>query len=228
MSEENKKKSLWLSVEKTDPRFTKKGKKGKYEFTSPNATWQIKQATDQWGPYGSHWGLQDLEYEYKSFGQTEIAKISAFFVYPPNGKFKLNSSMKIAYITNGGKGYLLVDEDYCKKLETDILTKALSKLGFSADIFMTLYDDNKYLQEVTEMFDNKKNEEILEKEKEMLLPKFEDVVTDLGLERVLKYFVQNNRLDVGEPLSSLAVGSIKQVLNNQEAFKDALDKMDEA
>jgi hypothetical protein len=40
------------------------------------------------------------------------------------------------------------DADFAKKVETDALTKGLSKLGFNADVFMGLYDDHKYVQEM--------------------------------------------------------------------------------
>jgi len=41
---------------------------------------------------------------------------------------------------------------YAMKVETDALTKALSKLGFNADVFMGMYDDHKYVQMMTEEF----------------------------------------------------------------------------
>ena len=39
-----------------------------------------------------------------------------------------------------------------KKMETDVTTKALSKLGFNADVFMGLYDDNRYVNQMKEEF----------------------------------------------------------------------------
>jgi disulfide oxidoreductase YuzD len=34
-----------------------------------------------------------------------------------------------------------LDTDFAKKVETDTLTKALSKLGFSADVFLSKFED---------------------------------------------------------------------------------------
>ena len=48
-----------------------------------------------------------------------------------------------------------VDDDLAKKVETDTLTKSLSKLGFSADIFLGRYDDVRYVAEVTKEFTQK-------------------------------------------------------------------------
>ena len=42
----------------------------------------------------------------------------------------------------------MVDADFAKKIETDALTKALSKLGFNADVFMGRFDDTKYVLEM--------------------------------------------------------------------------------
>ena len=46
-------------------------------------------------------------------------------------------------------------EDCRKKLLTDITTKALSFLGFNADVFLGQHDDNKYLSQVSEETKNK-------------------------------------------------------------------------
>ena len=35
---------------------------------------------------------------------------------------------------------------------TDALTKAFSHLGLSADVFLGLFDNNKYIQQMTEKF----------------------------------------------------------------------------
>ncbi len=44
------------------------------------------------------------------------------------------------------------DDQFAKKVETDSLTKCLSKLGFNADIFLGKFDDQRYLAEVTKEF----------------------------------------------------------------------------
>lgn len=49
----------------------------------------------------------------------------------------------------------MVDADFAKKIETDALTKALSKMGFNADIFMGRFDDTKYVEERKEEFKEK-------------------------------------------------------------------------
>ena len=41
---------------------------------------------------------------------------------------------------------------HAKKATTDALTKLLSRLGFNADVFLGLYDDNKYVEQVASEF----------------------------------------------------------------------------
>ena len=70
-----------------------------------------------------------------------------------SGEFPIASSIK----TMMGKR---VDDDCIKKVQTDALTKGLSKLGFNADVFMGRFDDNKYVatDKVQQSIDDKAEE----------------------------------------------------------------------
>jgi hypothetical protein len=48
-----------------------------------------------------------------------------------------------------------VDSDASKKATTDAITKLLSQLGFSADVFLGKYDDQKYVEALREEFTEK-------------------------------------------------------------------------
>ena len=50
------------------------------------------------------------------------------------------------------KNGFYTDEEAPKKSMTDAMSKCLSLLGFSADIHLGLYDDNKYVSEMQEKF----------------------------------------------------------------------------
>ena len=142
---------FWESVEKTNPANTKGAKIGQLSITAINATSQAKAATDKWGMYGNTWGLKDITYAYMDIEETKLALVGAVFYYP-DGEFELHSSIKVCYKTNGANGYLKIDDGFMKKIETDLTTKGLSKLGFNTDVFMGLYDDNRYVQEMKEEF----------------------------------------------------------------------------
>jgi len=138
---------LWDSVEKTDPRHTKSANVRGNKITAIAPQRQIKNATEKFGVYGIAWGFKSIEFGYELLERTGIVVFSGVF-YFPNGEFPITSS--ISAFRDGAM--LKPDADFAKKVETDALTKALSKLGFNADVFMGLYDDHKYVQMMTEEF----------------------------------------------------------------------------
>tara|TARA_R110001632_G_scaffold123505_3_gene236256 strand:- start:1721 stop:2305 length:585 start_codon:yes stop_codon:yes gene_type:complete len=143
---ENKNLELWDKVEKTNPAYTKKANVKGNNITSIAPQYQIKQATEQFGSYGSKWGFKNMEFDF-SLKDIGMASFKAKFFYP-NGEFEIVNSVQL-YKDNAK---LKIDDDFAKKVETDTLTKALSKLGFSADIFLGKFDDVKYVQEMTNKF----------------------------------------------------------------------------
>ena len=138
---------LWNAVEKTNPIHTKKANVRGNNITAIAPQSQIKRATEQFGAYGSTWGWRSFEFSYELLETTGIVIFKGVFFFPGGG-FPLSTS--ISAYKDGAR--TKPDADFAKKVETDALTKALSKLGFNADVFMGLYDDNKYVQEMTNEF----------------------------------------------------------------------------
>lgn len=147
---------FWESVEKTNPNHTKAVKGGGRSLTAINAQQQIKNATKKWGMYGKTWGLQDIKVDYiHGLVNNQILAVAQAFFYYPDGTFEIGSSI-LVQTWYAGKKYNAVDDDFLKKLETDMTTKSLSKVGFNADVFLGYYDDNKYVSKMKEEF-NKPN-----------------------------------------------------------------------
>jgi len=140
---------LWNSVCKTDPAHTKSANVRGNNITAIAPQYQIMLATEQFGPYGQTWGFKtvDIDYTLMSVGMITFKGLFYF----PEGEFEILSSISI-YRDNA---QTKIDSDFGKKVETDALTKALSKLGFNADVFMGLYDDNKYVQDTAQEFKQK-------------------------------------------------------------------------
>ena len=138
---------LWDSVEKTDPNHTKDANVRGNKITAIAPQRQVKNATEKFGIYGIAWGFNDIAFDYTMLEQTGIIVFHGHF-YFPNGEFPISSSIS-AYRDNAR---LKPDADFAKKVETDALTKAISKLGFNADVFMGLFDDHKYVQMMKEEF----------------------------------------------------------------------------
>ena len=137
---------LWKSVETTDPKFTKKvNQRG--GFTAIGAQYQLRTATETFGPIGYGWGVKDEKIE--RWEDVGLAVYTAILWYVREGiaeehEIPIHSSIK--YHSNGR-----VDDDFFKKVATDALTKGLSKIGFNADVFMGMFDDNKYVNKLTNM-----------------------------------------------------------------------------
>jgi len=132
---------LWNAVCKTDPKHTKKvSQRG--GFTAIDAHYQIESATRQFGPIGIGWGYVTGE----PIFQNSVVIVPVTFWH---GDRANNFGPIYGCADMFGKR---VDTDAPKKATTDAITKALSMLGFNADVFLGKFDDNKYVQEVTAEF----------------------------------------------------------------------------
>lgn len=131
---------LWNKVCETNPADTKQVSFGR-KFTAIDAYSQIRSATKQFGAYGENWGIREINHTFVP-GTTMVLAVGTFFI--PNGESVISSS--IFYVSEKGKP----DDDFAKKLETDMITKALSRLGFNADVFLGKFDDNKYVAAMNE------------------------------------------------------------------------------
>lgn len=141
---------LWNKVEKTNPKYTKKANVKGNNITAIAPQYQIKNVTEQFGSYGKTWGFKSLDFDYRLVDTLGLVILHAVFYYP-GGEFPIKNAQSL-FMDNAKTK---VDDNFAKKLETDTLTKAISKLGFNADIFMGLFDDVKYLAEVTKEFAEK-------------------------------------------------------------------------
>lgn len=138
---------FWEKVEKTNPKYTKNANVKGNKITSISPQFQIKNVTEHFGIYGKLWGLKDTSFDYtlcESFG---LVVFSATFFYP-SGSFPIKNSISL-FIDNAKTK---IDDNFAKKLETDTLTKAISKLGFNADVFMGKFDDVRYVEEMNNQF----------------------------------------------------------------------------
>ena len=165
--------TLWKRVFKTDERFTKAFTQNG-GGTSINGTYMTMLATREFGPKGIGWGVEIQEERFDN-GAPITRKVKGSdgnetWEIIPNGSggylTEIHHVIKIKlwYLTaDGGRGeeiaygctpYLysskygpISDGEAPKKSLTDATKKALSSLGFAADIFMGLYDNPEYRQQ---------------------------------------------------------------------------------
>ena len=142
---------IWNRVEKTDPNHTKRVELGR-KFTAIDAHYQIKSATEAFGPVGVGWGYL-VSHDTISVGATllAVADVTLWHGSRDNSFGPFRGMAEIV----GSKEK--VDDDAAKKAMTDAITKGLSHLGFNADVFLGLFDDNKYVKQVTQEFSSKKD-----------------------------------------------------------------------
>ena len=154
---------LWKKVEKTNPNYTKKANVKGNNITSIAPQFQIMNATEHFGIYGVTWGFKDIKIDYTLVNSTGLIYWHAIFFFP-NGEFPATNSISVW--RDGAR--TKPDDQFAKKVETDSLTKCLSKLGFNADIFLGKFDDVRYVEEVKKEFPTVPAEEV---KKEVLTEK---------------------------------------------------------
>ena len=120
---------LWNKFRTPDPKYTKEVKFGR-GFTAIDPQYQLRLATEEWGPYGTGWGLRDV-----TFTPFEGSMMMQGEFFYPDGWFPIAVDMKWK-----------ADNDTLKKLMTNARSKALSMLGFGADVFMGMFDDVEYVK----------------------------------------------------------------------------------
>jgi hypothetical protein len=150
--------ALWDSVERTDPAYTKQfNRGGGFSGTSINATYMAKKATTAFGPMGVGWGVDIVGEDFISGNildaetgeKTIIHRLQIKLWYLYGGvRGEITHFGQTTFVGKNKYG-VFTDEEAPKKSLTDATNKALSMLGFGGDIFMGLYDDQEYREEVT-------------------------------------------------------------------------------
>lgn len=162
--------ALWQAVEKTDPAYTKQfSRGGGFKGTATNATYLARKATEQFGPCGTGWGVQVIDEEIIEgaplllegvvVAHERVHKVRARLWYVRDGVRGEVEQFGQTQMVGKNKNGFYTDEEAPKKSLTDAMSKCLSLLGFSADIHLGLYDDNKYVSALREEFAPRVSEE---------------------------------------------------------------------
>lgn len=178
--------SLWEKVEKTPPKFTKQfNRGGGFKGTAINPTYLDHAATEHFGPQGIGWGTEVVTEEVLEgaplldsngnvIGHEKVHKVLLKLWYVLDGKrgevYQFGQTTFVGKNKNG----FFTDEEAPKKSMTDAKTKCLSGLGFSADIFLGKYDDNKYVNNTQAEFDQLEEKMKQDEEREKLKAKMLD------------------------------------------------------
>ncbi|MCL0018983.1 hypothetical protein JI723_06765 [Providencia manganoxydans] len=165
--------NIWKRVQRTDARFTKPLDGVGYTGTSINSTYMFMRATEIFGPIGEGWGYEIVEEKFvngKPLTEPVLdernKQVATHFLRDGDGSLfcEQNHSIKIRFWytiecetrgefeSYGATPYryqttygIKVDGEVFKKSLTDAIKKALSMLGFSADVYMGMHDNPEYV-----------------------------------------------------------------------------------
>lgn len=150
--------NLWKAVSKTDPAYTKAFNQG-FSGTSINSTYLVMKATEQWGMIGLGWGydiieeridtgapVYNKELEILGHVQTHTIRLSLWVKQGEElSRVEHFGHTPYTYYSDKNTKWI-TDQEAPKKSLTDALKKCLSMHGYSADIFLGLYDDKGYVE----------------------------------------------------------------------------------
>jgi len=179
---------LWDKFKHTDPSYTKPFPKFGKTLTTIDPMYQVMTMTRVFGPVGKGWSY-DAKYHYTDanvFAEVKIVYCidDIWYRYGPV------SSVCALYKANSK-----LDDEAPKKALTDAMTKGFSHLGVSADVFLGMFDNSKYVSAMKEKFNGTASAE------------------------GIKVKVVNLRKDIKINKSKL-LKDVKEVINNKEDKND--------
>jgi hypothetical protein len=154
--------AIWNALGKTDPKHTKPFKRaGGFRGTAIKPIWIIRRLTEQFGPCGVGWGMDEPDFQIVSGDNREV------MVYcTVAGWYTENGQRATVYGVGGDKIVTHIkandqynrperwenDDEAFKKAFTDAVGNAFKFVGMGADVHMGLFEDSKYLREVEAEF----------------------------------------------------------------------------
>lgn len=153
---------IWKEVETTAPSATKMANLGGRPVTSISGTYMFKRATEVFGPVGDGWGYDVIEERFDKGAPIFVVqedktklnvcdevmhtlRVKLWYKNKAGERCEVQHYGHTPYIQSSKYGPY-TDYDAPKKSMTDAIKKCLSMLGFSADVFMGMYDDVSYVE----------------------------------------------------------------------------------
>jgi hypothetical protein len=150
---------LWKRLMPTDPKQTRPFQRpGGFKGTAIKPLWNVMRLTETFGPMGTGWGTEQPEFRVVDAGDETLVFCILKCWYNETDQF----GDKRAYLWGIGgdrvaskrAGAMFADDESFKKAYTDALGNAFMRLGVSADVYLGLFEDSKYLMSVREHYDN--------------------------------------------------------------------------
>ncbi len=147
---------IWNALGKTDPKHTKGFKRaGGFAGTAVKPIWQTLRLTEQFGPAGIGWGMDEPQFQTVNAGEEILVFCTVSIWYHDAA----SDTRGTVYGVGGDKvmgknkyGPFTNDEAF-KASYTDALSNAMKQIGVAADIHMGLFDDDKYVSATKREFE---------------------------------------------------------------------------
>jgi hypothetical protein len=187
--------TFWRTVENPDPDFIKKVTFGR-SFTAIDATYQLREATRKWGQCGDKWGLRNIRWETMSIPAFDSQG------HPCSPNVNVILHCELFYPADSGhEGVIeqVVDlpfksgQDTFKKLKTAARSKALSELGFGANVYLGKYDDQAFVTQEKER--HERSEALMQKAIESLMDATDMDELDRVQERIVAFMNEGKIVD---------------------------------
>jgi hypothetical protein len=150
---------LWSALGKTDPAHTKGFKRsGGFQGTAIKPIWITQRLTEQFGPCGDGWGFERPEFQLVPAGDDLLVYCTVTAWYMDGGKQHFIYGVGGDQVRGKNKYGFYSDDEAYKKAFTDALGNAFKFIGVGADVHMGLFEDSKYLAEVSAEFHPPKND----------------------------------------------------------------------
>lgn len=137
--------AIWDALGKTDPGATKPfNRAGGFKGTATKPMWILRRLTEQFGPAGEGWGINEPKFELVHSQEGEVLVfciVSAWHGKRENLLWGVGGDKPVSKNKNG----VFHDDEAFKKAFTDAINNAFKSIGVGADIHMGLFDDDKYV-----------------------------------------------------------------------------------
>lgn len=153
--------SIWNNLRTPDPRRTKTFKRaGGFTGTAITPLHIAERLTQIFGPCGLGWGFQVNQIDYVPAEAPEVVYVLVTLWWKLDGVTNKGEVGRAeiqhvggTMLKKGGKdGPARYDDEAVKAAVTDAIGKAATYIGAAADVYLGLFDDNKYVKDAQELF----------------------------------------------------------------------------
>jgi hypothetical protein len=203
---------------------------------------QLRNATEQFGAYGLGFGVVPGSVVI-TYNETKEEKPTTFLMYDAimfylldgqRAELPISAVQRFIYPTK--LGYMAKDEDAQRKAETNAMSKALSRIGFNADVFMGQFEDKAYLDDLVavQSIEKAENKEKAELDQVMDIKDYMgSALKDLSIKEMpindfkkiyqkhIAYLDKRSKLPVLKDACIYAINEIDRVKNERVASEQA-------